>query len=76
VKVISLNLEVKGKRLELSVEEAKELFDQLSQWFGIKYIYPSYISTTPLKTSPWDYTPQITCGSGTIIGNCGGTGCL
>lgn len=71
LKLTKLVLETKGgKSVELSMDEAKELHDQLHELFGTKYV-PSQ----PIFIDRWPYRPywdtQIYCDS-TVVPQNGG----
>lgn len=62
VKVSGIIIEVGGEQIELSVEEARELFNELQQFFGSETIYVyrntpnwfEYDGSTPWwKIQPW-----------------------
>jgi hypothetical protein len=58
---INLKVKIKGKEINLTVNEAQELFDNLNLLFGPKwnYVYPTW------STGTWTYPgTQITCTDG------------
>jgi hypothetical protein len=58
LKLTKIELETKdGKKVELSIEEAKELHDQLHELFGSKFI-PSVPIIIERDRYPWPYTPR------------------
>jgi len=85
VEISKIVVEVGGKKIELSVDDAKKLKDLLNDIFGqpiqpinlgtetIKeihhYDYPIYIDRTPYNPPMWG-NPEITCVSNQNILNC------
>lgn len=58
LKLTKIELETKdGKRIELSLDEARELHDQLHELFGAKFI-PSTPIIIERDRYPWPYTPR------------------
>ena len=61
VKIAKIILETKDGKVELSMDEAKDLYDQLHTLFGSKTTYfPS--NPVVIDRDRWPY-PQITCGT-------------
>ncbi len=61
--------DIDGKKVEMSPEEAKQLFNILKDMFGEKtqYLSPPVIVSfvQPAHPAPWEYpnTPIVTCGT-------------
>ena len=62
---MKIKLKIKNKNVELSTQEAEELFDQLSEIFGPKFLEQPYIPQFLGDTSstiPYpNYKPAGTC---------------
>ena len=76
LRLTKIELETKdGKKVELSIEEAKELHDQLHELFGAKFVpfapiiierdrypWPRW-AEAPCTGTPYPRLPQIWCGT-------------
>ena len=64
VQISKITIELNGKKVELTVSEAKELYSQLDSLFGVKYI-PSAPNVWPERIFPntpkWGNPLEITC---------------
>ena len=67
MKLTKIVLEAKGKKVEMSLEEAKELYHALDDILGDKTTIVSYPCREPYpyRPTPYWYQDQITCNSGT-----------
>lgn len=71
MKIKSINLELNGQKVEITIEEAKNLYRQLKELVGNEReyypVYPSYPywDTSPYwkEQMPWWHEP-VTCSSG------------
>lgn len=62
VKITSITIETAGEVFDLTIDEAKELYGCLKEFFdkNTETIYVPY-QPTPIPNSPWDpYSPWIT----------------
>jgi len=74
MEIVSIILRLKNQEIKVSLDEAKELFGQLTAVFGgekpivqKEYIPYLYIPTYPWWSKPWwDYQPYVVYSSGTI----------
>ena len=80
LKLTRIELETKdGKKVGLSLEEARELYNQLNELFGSKYV-PSAPVIIERGCYPWrdPYNPywDVTCGTATDCQIAGASGLL
>ena len=76
LKLTKMILETKeGQKVEISLDEAKDIYEQLHQLFGEKTRYLPSPSITPIWTWPYrPYQPYFTTSGGTTITSTGKSG--
>ena len=58
--ISKISLKINNKDIELSIDEAKELYDELKKLFGNDYFY-YYKDPTISDTKPIFQDPSVTC---------------
>ena len=61
--IAKIIVKIGNKSIELTIDEARELYDNLDDMFGDKNTmipYP-FIPETPYPIQPWHYYPPVPC---------------
>ena len=68
MKIKKIVLDIKGKEVSMTLDEAKELRDELGKLVEKEYTYPNYpdFYREPYGSPFWYYAPTTTCGSVTL----------
>lgn len=64
IDIVSIRLKINGQDVDLAVEEARHLYDELNKFFKPPNIYPVYPPAYPAYPEyPWPLPYKITCSS-------------